>query len=234
MFGFNSIHMELATGCRSSRSVLGRDHANWRSSWGQDLPNDLGRTIQYCLLQIQEPKTRFKAARHQVAKLDQPQLLKVVETAFESLSPEQALWPLSPQTLRNRFQKLVERVGLNRLPAGCKRGLDLGSLRAGGASWMLMTTEDSELVRRRGRWINNKIMEIYIQEAASIQFLPQLPVDVRNTVLLGATLFPTVLDKVYWWFRCGLPEAAWRSLLIGDGTQVHDGWKERELHEGLK
>lgn len=175
------------------------------------LPNDLGRTIQYCLLQIQEPKTRFKAARHEVAKLDQPQLLKVVETAFESLSPEQALWPLSPQTLKNRFQKLVERVGLNRLPAGCKRGLDLGSLRAGGASWMLMTTED---VRRRGRWINNKIMEIYIQEAASIQFLPKLPVDVRNTVLLGATLFPTVLDKVYWWFRCGLPEAAWELEML--------------------
>ena len=47
------------------------------------LPGDLGRTIQYCLLQIQEPKTRFKAARHQVAKLDQPQLLKVVEAAFD-------------------------------------------------------------------------------------------------------------------------------------------------------
>ena len=52
------------------------------------LPHDLGRTIQYCLLQIQEPKTRFKAARHQVAKLDQPQLLKVVEVAFETLAPE--------------------------------------------------------------------------------------------------------------------------------------------------
>ena len=192
------------------------------------LPGDLGRTIQYCLLQIQEPKTRFKAARHQVAKLDQPQLLKVVEAAFEPLNPEQALWPLSPQTLRNRFQKLVESVGLNRLPDGCKRGLDLGSLRAGGASWMLMATEDSELVRRRRRWINNKIMEIYIQEAASIQFLPQLPTSVRFTVLQGAALFPAVISKIYWFFRCGIPESAWRTLLIEDNTHVHDGWKRRE------
>ena len=188
------------------------------------LPQDLGQTIQYCLLQIQEPKTRFKAARHQVAKLDQPQLLKVIEIAFETLAPEQALWPLSPQTLRKRFQSLVEGVGLHRLPTGCKRGLDLGSLRAGGASWMLMATEDSELVRRRGRWINNKIMEIYIQEAASLQFLPQLPPEVRSAVLQGAALFPTVLQRIYWWFRCGLPEAAWRTMLLEEDTHVHDGW----------
>ena len=189
------------------------------------LPGDLGRTIQYCLLQIQEPKTRFKAARHQVAKLDQPQLLKVVEVAFETLAPEQALWPLSPQTLRKRFQSLVESVGLHNLPVGCKRGLDLGSLRAGGASWMLMTTEDSELVRRRGRWINNKIMEIYIQEAASLQFLPQLPPEVRSSVLQGAALFPTVLKRIRWWYQCGLPEAAWRTMLLEEDTHVHDGWK---------
>ena len=102
------------------------------------LPEDLGRTIQYCLLQIQEPKTRFKAARHQVAKLDQPQLLKVVEVAFEALSPEQALWPLSPQTLRLRFQKLVESVGLDRLPQDCKSGLILAVLELEahhGCSW---------------------------------------------------------------------------------------------------
>ena len=138
------------------------------------LPADLAGSINYSLLQIEEPKTRFKAARHQVARLDQPELLKVVEIAFETLDPSQALWPFSPQTLRKRFQKLVEASGLSRLPSGVKRGLDLGSLRAGGASWLLMVSEDSELVRRRGRWINNKVMEIYVQEAASIQFLPQL------------------------------------------------------------
>ena len=107
------------------------------------LPADLAGSINYSLLQIEEPKTRFKAARHQVARLDQPELLKVVEIAFEALDPSQALWPFSPQTLRKRFQRLVEASGLSRLPSGVKRGLDLGSLRAGGASWLLMVSEDS-------------------------------------------------------------------------------------------
>lgn len=89
---------------------------------------------------------------------------------------------------------------------------------------MLMAT-DSELVRRQGQWINNKIMEIYIQEAGSLQFLPQLPPEVRCSVLEGAALFPTVLKKIYWWFKCGLPEAAWRTMLIEEDMHVHDGWK---------
>ena len=189
------------------------------------LPADLAGSINYSLLQIEEPKTRFKAARHQVARLDQPELLKVVEIAFETLDPGQALWPFSPQTLRKRFQKLVEASGLSRLPSGVKRGLDLGSLRAGGASWLLMVSEDSELVRRRGRWINNKVMEIYVQEAASIQFLPQLEPSVRTFVLRGTALFPALLQKVYWWFRCGLPENAWRILLTDGDTSELDGWK---------
>ena len=34
------------------------------------LPSDFGWTIGYVLLQISEPKTRYKAARHQVARVD--------------------------------------------------------------------------------------------------------------------------------------------------------------------
>ena len=68
---------------------------------------DVGNSIDYLLLQIREPKTRFKAARHQVARLDQPQLLKVVVSAFSGLKPAEFLWPFSPQTVRNRFRALL-------------------------------------------------------------------------------------------------------------------------------
>eukprot|EP00435_Cladocopium_sp_Y103_P017354 s93_g4.t1 len=128
------------------------------------LPVDIGQSICFALLEIQEPKTRFRTARHQAARLDQPQLLRVVEIAFQSLLPHQKLWPQSAQTMRARFQALLDANGVGSMPHDIKRGLDLGSLRAGGASWLLLTSEDSELTRRRGRWINTKIMEIYVQE----------------------------------------------------------------------
>ena len=72
------------------------------------LPRDLAYTIQYALLQIEEPKTRFRSARHQVARLDHPQLLQVVEISFQDLKADEGLWNFSPQTLRQRFPTTFE------------------------------------------------------------------------------------------------------------------------------
>ena len=77
------------------------------SSFRRDLvlPQDVEWTTNYALLQIAEPKTRYKAARHQVARLDQPQLLRAVTLAalaFGHLRPDQRLCPASAQTKRLR------------------------------------------------------------------------------------------------------------------------------------
>ncbi|CAK9068890.1 Uncharacterized protein SCF082_LOCUS34606 [Durusdinium trenchii] len=177
------------------------------------LPSDVEFTISYGMLQIAEAKTRYRAARHQIAKIDQPQLLMVVSLAFEKLKPEFKLWPLSGQTMRSRFQRLLEACGLDRLPDNLSRGIDLGSLRAGGASWLLMVSEDSEMTRRRGRWISSKIMEIYAQEAWSIQFLHALPPSTKKTVLDGARAFPWLLEQAMKWHRALVPERIWFLLL---------------------
>ena len=124
------------------------------------LPSDVNYTIEYVLLQIAEPKTRFRCARHQMAKVDQPQLVRIIITAFEDLRPDQRLWPASGSTIRSRFQRLVQANLLDHLQT--KKGLDLGSLRAGGASWLLMSSDNPDMTRRRGRWINAKVMEIYV------------------------------------------------------------------------
>ena len=158
------------------------------------LPSDLGGSVAFALLEVAEPKTRFSGARHQSARLDQPQLLRLVDLAFAALRPEQRLWPMSGQTMRLRFQKLLTANGLADLPPEISRGIDLGSLRAGGASWLLLTSEDSELTRRRGRWLTSKTMEVYVQESASIQFLPRLPTHIKQRVLTGAEAFPWALE----------------------------------------
>eukprot|EP00434_Breviolum_minutum_P029037 symbB.v1.2.025685.t1/scaffold2428.1/size79313/2 len=51
------------------------------------LPSDVGFTIDYVLLKICEPKTRYRAARHQAGKLEQIDLIEVVRIGFEELLP---------------------------------------------------------------------------------------------------------------------------------------------------
>eukprot|EP00435_Cladocopium_sp_Y103_P062393 s584_g24.t1 len=183
------------------------------------LPSDLGGSISFALLEIAEPKTRFSGARHQSAKLDQPQLLRLVDVAFRRLRPEQKLWPMLGQTMRLRFQKLLAANGLASLPREIQRGIDLGSLRAGGASWLLLVSEDSELTRRRGRWLTSKTMEVYVQESASIQFLPRLPSDIKQLVLDGASAFPWALQKAESLSNAKIPESIWYVMFKDETAQ---------------
>ena len=147
------------------------------------LPKDVGFSVSYALLTILEPKTRFTAARHQCAKIDMPDLLSLISLCFSELQPHQRLWPYTSQSLRTRFRSILQALGLPRVRGGRTKPLDLGSLRAGGATWMLNTTENAELSRRRGGWINAKTMEIYIQEVSSAMFLTSLDAGIRNNVV---------------------------------------------------
>ena len=174
------------------------------------LPEDVFGLHNYVLLSIREPKTRLRVARHQAAKLEQSDLVTLVCLAFGGLHNEERLWPRTNQTLRARLDKLLERLGVR--PAGGQRAIDLGSFRPGGATHLLQLTEDSELVRRRGRWVSPKVMEIYLQEVSSIQFLPSQPPLVRAAVLKYAKAFPQVLSKVQQWSRQKVPPGAWYTL----------------------
>ena len=157
------------------------------------LPEDTNYTHGFALLAIREPKTRFSAARHQCAKLDIPDLLKVVQTAFSSLQPHQRLWSRSGQLLRTRFRQVMNELGITTDVRLGSKTLDLGSLRPGGATWVLQQTEDADFCRRRGRWLNQRIMEIYIQEISSFQILAILPPQVKSKVFALANLFPSAV-----------------------------------------
>jgi len=176
------------------------------------LPSDVGYSIRFGMLSIFEPKTRVSAARHQAAKIDIPDLLQFVELSFASYQPHQRLWPYSGQTLRLRLRCLLKAVGLPTVRVGDAKPLDLGSLRAGGATWALSMTEDAELIRRRGRWISAKTMEIYIQELSAALFLTTLDPQVRKNILMLASLFPVLLQKSQSFCNSKISQNAWRFL----------------------
>ena len=148
------------------------------------LPCDVEDTIGFGLFSILEPKTRNVAARHQSAKLDIPDLLEYVQLTLGPLLPHQRLWPHSGQTLRAGLKSLLQCIGLPVDGGSGLKPLDLGSLRAGGATWALTMTENPELVRRRGRWINAKTMEVYVQELAATQYLSLVPPPVKLKVFI--------------------------------------------------
>lgn len=176
------------------------------------LPLDCGNTISYGMLAIREPKSRFTNARHQSVKIDIPDLLEVVELTLGSLAPCQKLWPHSGQTFRSRFKAILEALSLPASPQGTLRPLDPGSLRAGGATYIIQTTECGELCRRRGRWANYKMMEIYVQELSSLLYLRKISVLAQRKVIGVGSVFPLVLEKAKSLSKCSVPSNAWRFL----------------------
>ncbi|CAE7213749.1 unnamed protein product, partial [Symbiodinium necroappetens] len=146
----------------------------------------------------------------EAAKLEQSDLVALVCLAFGDLPAGEALWPRTNQTLRARLDKLLARLGV--YTARGQRSIDLGSFRPGGATHLLQVTEDSELVRRRGRWASPKVMEIYLQEVSAIQFLPRQPPAVRAAILDYAKAFPQVFAKAQQWTRQKVPPCTWYTL----------------------
>ena len=50
-------------------------------------------------------------------------------------------------------------------------------------TWLISQSESSELVRRRGRWVSQRTMEIYIQEVMASTFMTDIDDDCRTKVL---------------------------------------------------
>eukprot|EP00435_Cladocopium_sp_Y103_P022474 s2365_g5.t1 len=113
----------------------------------------------------------------------------------------------------------TRRGGLGSLSPDLQRGVDLGSLRAGGASWLLLVSENSELTRRRGRWLTAKTMEVYVQESASIQLVPRLPAEIKQQVLDGAESFPWLLSYAKILQQAKIPESVWYIICKGEAAK---------------
>ena len=105
---------------------------------------------------------------------------------------------MSGQTLRGRFKSILNAPGLGKVHPGMQV-LDLASLRPGGATWMLQATEQSEMVRRRGRWVTTKVMEVYLQEVSAARYLNCLDDDQKRKVFGMAHGFLRIYNKLSQW-----------------------------------
>ncbi|CAE7348123.1 unnamed protein product, partial [Symbiodinium microadriaticum] len=157
------------------------------------LPRDAAPNTAFALLQIKAPKTRGRAAKHQASHVDPPDIIELLDLAFGSIPPGSPLWPMSAGTLRRRFKLLQARFGLTSSDGSAH--FDLSSFRPGGATWMLHCTENPDLVRRRGRWMSMRVMEIYLQEVEAITYMPSLTDNQRDFLQNMAASFPALLKQ---------------------------------------
>ena len=132
---------------------------------------------------------------------------------YGSSPKDTKLWPFSAATLRKRFQNLLAALGLPTTKVGAAKPFDLGSLRPGGASWLLHQVEDSEIIRRRGRWLTTKAMEVYLQESFVSTFLRTLDGKTRTKIETVSGGFPLILEKTIGFLNGGIPPRTWYSLL---------------------
>ena len=179
------------------------------------LPDDAAPGFGHALLQIRSPKTRGRAARHQAARIDPADIICLLCAVLGPLPPSAKLWPFSDGVLRRRFRAIQTRLGLQDRNGPL---FDLASLRPGGATWMLERTENAELVRRRGRWLSGRVMEIYLQEVTAATFVARLPKDVRNSVEQLEQSFAAILQKAVFLESSYIPRKAWYHMFLGRST----------------
>ena len=177
-------------------------------------PQDVGGTLGHILIKILEPKTRFRAARHQASKVEQGDLMRVISLGLYNLHPGEALWPLSGSTLRGRLDKALGRLGLPTNPGSRPKALSLASFRAGGATWLISRSESVEITRRRGRWVSLKVLETYLQEVAASTYLNDVTRESKDLVIAAMSVFVSVLENAEKLTRCCIPEATWFLLFV--------------------
>ena len=190
------------------------------------LPGDSAPGTSFALLRIKYPKTRGRAARHQAARIDPPDLVELLAAVFEKFEEKQKLWPYSAVTLRKRLNALLTSIGLATDRKGGARPFDLGSFRPGGATYLLLLTEDSEVVRRRGRWVTSKVCELYLQEVLYTTYTEKLAEAPRRKIQQLAGAFPKVLEKAICFLKGAIPTKVWFRLYQANDRE--ELGKERE------
>ena len=74
--------------------------------------------------------------------------------------------------------------------------------------WMIQMMESGDLLQRRGRWANRKMMDIYVQEVSALLYLKK----VAEATKAMADAFPGVFCKAETFVHANILTSAWHIL----------------------
>lgn len=165
-----------------------------------------------CTMPRANRSRQWADARHQAARLDPQDLLDLLTSVYADYPKDKLLWPYSANTLRKRLNALQASLGLATTRSADQTPYDLESFRPGGATFYLHLFEDTEFVRRRGRWMSVRSMEIYLQEVATATFQQRLTEKAKERIQQLCLHFPRILVQSRWYMKCHIPPSVWPHL----------------------
>lgn len=143
------------------------------------LPRDALISDPILYVHVRNPKTaRF--ARRQHCKLEDPLVVRYLDSLYGDCDLETSLYPGTSSTYRRQWDAVLGRLGIPH--ARASKGATPGVLRGSGATHLYLATEDVQLVQWRGRWSKLKTVQFYLQEVAAQVLLHSLDTLSRERV----------------------------------------------------
>ena len=167
---------------------------------------------------IPRPKMFRSFGRSQFATFSSRRAMRWVAWALEELPRGLRLFTGSGKRMSELFSTLMSVLGLSEL-------CTLGSIRPGSATAVYMKTRDVTRVRFMGRWKNDVILGVYLQEAVSAYMAAELPDSSVDLCVSLVRLYGSAFRRP--------PESHWSSFFtrIPQARRFARGLTLRTAHE---
>ena len=134
-------------------------------------PKDVAYDSLALYVHIKNPKTsRF--ARRQHGRVDDLEIISVLEALFYNLPLDGHLFHGSITTFRKQWDAVMSCLGIPHRQD--QRGATPGTLRGSGATFLYSGCEDPAWIAWRGRWSRVRTLEYYLQEVAAQLLIHEL------------------------------------------------------------
>jgi len=168
------------------------------------LPQHLGYRTQNVFVKVNNPKTRLVGARRQYVKIDDLSVAAFISAVASSLGKDDLLFSGSPGSFRYRWDAIMQKLKISAedlTPAGARTG--------GATLYFEETDENLQKTCWRGRWLNIKMLEIYVQEMLPNFLLAQLDPLVLANIQKLADFLPEISLFALELVKDGVPAVAW-------------------------
>ena len=159
-----------------------------------NLANSLSLCSGFAVLRIARPKNAHQMGAQQCVERRHPDAMNwLAWLKNRGHSQESAGWPSNPTKFRNLFSRVCQSLNISQLR------LSPGSLRAGGATWLIDEGFEVSRVRFMGRWAHLRSLEHYIQVARAQQIALSIPASTAEslTSFLLQHMFLLVLPVIF-------------------------------------
>ena len=162
--------------------------------------------ISFCS-EFEARKREGRSAKHQSARIDYKDVVDFLSAVYVNCAGTEKLWPWSAATLRGRSNCLLKALDLPVTKVSGQRPFDFGSLRPGGATFLLNLTEDGF---QPESW---NVMDIYLQEVHIATCVQKLLDSQRSKIQTLVDCFQPTLELAIFYLRNGIPPKTWLHLM---------------------